>query len=565
MSVDETLKIMIEENRVLETTCFPELGVPEGGFHKGKVRDNYEINDIEGIQFTTDRISAGDVELTGAIPLKGALFVEVQEYWAKKIEEEQICQHHLKKRLTTNSMLIEQLHTLGLEVIVRGFITGSAWRDFNQIIDYGKRHSSTNNKFYEQYGIELTPDMFEGGEIKKNAKFVKPIVTITTKADGDPGITVEEAYEFLQKRFNKIVLPLPIVEGEEERSLLLSASISDRNVLDYVIDCSKKLYKLGAEELAKKGKIFVDTKFEWGVRKYTKEQKINYTEPADCVVLADEWFTTDSSRFWELETYQERFEAEEEPQAFDKEYVRKYLQEAGLWKKKGVVLPDSVRLEAAKIICQAHEFLTGADLDDVVEGLKVGDSYFDQSHIVCHNLNCTYSQNDKLIKGYFVSIIAGSGSDIEKEKSPVKNISKTLKALNIPHGINVASAHRDPESLFELVDWFDSYSGDIIYIDVTGMSNGKGPSIAARTLNPVIINYENKSDKDSNEVWSSLQTPSGVAPTVAYGGTNSALAAAKILGLKHDEVKEGVEKYMQGKKAKVAEDNAKHATVYRPK
>jgi len=557
--VEERLKEMIEKNQVLEQTCFPELGVPGGNFLEGKVADTYWINEIEGIQFRTDRISAGDVVLKGAIPLKGELFVEIQEHWAEKIEQEQICRHHLKKSLTTNSMLIERTWDLGLEIIVRGYITGSAWRDFNEVLDETKPLSSTNNKFYGQYGIELKPEMFEGGEIKKNAKFIEPIVTITTKEKGDPGQTVEEAYEYIQKKFNNIVLHLL-----EDNSMPLTGVFSERSALDYAIECSKKLYKLGAKELAKKGKIFVDTKFEWGLRKYMADQEVNYTDPKDSVILIDEFFTTDSSRFWESATYKERFEQGLEPEAFDKEYVRRYLQENGLWKKENVVLPVPVRLEAAKRICQAYEFLTGYSLFYSIDELSRGDFLSCNSTLVSL-LNSQYDQEKELMKGCFVSIIAGSGSDIKKENSPVSKITKTLEELGIPYGVNVASAHRDPESLFELVDWFDSYAGDIVYIDVTGMSNGKGPSIAARTLNSVIINYENKTDKDSKSFWSSFETPSGVAPTPAYGGINSALAAAKILGYKHGEVREAVEKYMQDKKAKVAEDNAEHARVYRPK
>ncbi len=239
--------------------------------HVGKVRDTYKKGD-KRIIVTSDRQSAFD-RILAAIPFKGAVLNRISKFWFDKTSD--IVPNHLIDTPDPNVAITKSVKIYPVEVIVRGYITGttgtSAWVNYEQ----GERNYC---------GVQLP----EG--LKKNQAFDSPIITPTTKPETghDEKISREE------------IIAQGLV-SEEEWNQIETYALA--------------VFKRGQEIAAKKGFILVDTKYEFG-----KDEDGN-------IVLADEVHTPDSSRYWVSETYKERFEAGQEPQNFDKEFLRLWFKE----------------------------------------------------------------------------------------------------------------------------------------------------------------------------------------------------------------------------------------------
>ncbi|MBN2306976.1 phosphoribosylaminoimidazolesuccinocarboxamide synthase [Candidatus Peregrinibacteria bacterium] len=239
--------------------------------HVGKVRDTYE-KDGHRILVTTDRQSAFD-RILAAIPFKGAVLNQFAAFWFDNTQD--IVRNHLLTVPDPNVAIVNKVKIYPVEVVVRGYITGTT--DTSAWINYaaGERNFC---------GIQLP----EG--LKKNQKFETPIITPTTKPEAghDEKISREEI----------------IAQGlasEEEWSQIEKYALA--------------IFQRGQEIAAEKGFILVDTKYEFG-----KDVDGNIT-------LADEVHTPDSSRYWIAATYQERFDRGEEPENFDKEFLRLWFKE----------------------------------------------------------------------------------------------------------------------------------------------------------------------------------------------------------------------------------------------
>ena len=286
-----------------------QIDVPNlGDKISGKVRDSYVIGDTR-VLITSDRLSAFDVILT-TIPFKGALLNKMATYWFEQTKH--IIPNHIIEVPHPNVFISKQVEIVPIEVVVRGYITGSAWRDYSA----GKDVS----------GIKLP----EG--LKKSQKFETPILTPSTKAEqGDHDMPISRE-EILAKQ----IVPTALWEEIESKAL--------------------ELFEYGTKRAAEQGLILVDTKYEFGT---TTDANGNTV-----LVLADEVHTQDSSRYWMLDSYQGAFEAGEDPRMLDKEFVRRMLIEKGyMGQGEPPEIDSEFRVNTALRYVEACEKLTGSSFE----------------------------------------------------------------------------------------------------------------------------------------------------------------------------------------------------------
>ncbi|MBX3014169.1 MAG: phosphoribosylaminoimidazolesuccinocarboxamide synthase [Caldilineaceae bacterium] len=285
----------------LTTTDLAFLGTKRSG----KVRDIYEQAE-RLILVTTDRLSAFD-RILGSVPYKGQVLNQLAAFWFAQTQD--IIQNHLIAVPDPNVTVARRCRLLPVEVVVRGYITGvtstALWYRYSQ----GERNI---------YGID-----FPAG-LHKNDPLPAPIITPTTKAtDGghDERITSRE------------VVSLGLVAAP------LWAQICEAAVA---------IFTRGQAIAQQAGLILVDTKYEFGI------------DEAGQVVLIDEVHTPDSSRFWIADSYPERHRAGQEPENFDKEFIRLYYAAQG-YRGDGdpFAMPAELRVEAAQRYIRTYEMLTG--------------------------------------------------------------------------------------------------------------------------------------------------------------------------------------------------------------
>jgi phosphoribosylaminoimidazole-succinocarboxamide synthase len=267
----------------------------------GKVRELYAIDDERLLLTASDRISVFDVVLPTEIPDKGRVLTGLSGFWFERTKEI-VPNHLLGIRDDGRSMECKRLQMLPIECVVRGYLSGSGWKSYRER--------------GEVCGIPLP----EG--LQESDKLPEPIFTPTTKAtEGhDEALTPEQAAELV---------------GQERFDELSRISI--------------QLYKTAAEVAAGKGIIIADTKFELGLDEEGR------------VVLGDEIFTPDSSRFWPADEYTPGAS----PPSFDKQFVRDYAESLG-WDKRppGPELPDDVVAGTRARYLEAFEQITGLSFDD---------------------------------------------------------------------------------------------------------------------------------------------------------------------------------------------------------
>lgn len=249
--------------------------------YHGKVRDVYNIDDDLLVMVATDRISAFDVILPKGIPFKGQVLNQIAAKFLDATTD--ICPNW--KLATPDPMVTVGLKCEGfrVEMIIRGILTGSAWRDYKK----GCR---------EICGVKLPDGM------RENERFPEPIVTPTTKADEGHDLNI----------------------SKEE---IIAQGIVSKEDYEVMEDYTRKLFKRGQEIAAKQGLILVDTKYEFGKR----DGK---------VYLIDEIHTPDSSRYFYAEGYEEKFEAGEPQKQLSKEFVRQWLIEHNFMNEPGQTMPE---------------------------------------------------------------------------------------------------------------------------------------------------------------------------------------------------------------------------------
>jgi len=277
-----------------------------GEHYTGKVRENFHLEN-EIIMVTTDRVSAFD-HVLGTIPFKGQILTEIANFWFDKTRN--IAPNHIISSPDPQVLIAQKAETLPIEVIVRGYITGSLWREYSSGIN-------------GQYGFIL-PD-----KLQMNQKFSEPILTPSTKAE----------YGFHDEPISRET----IINGLVEESVYTQAE-------EYAI----QLFAAGQKWAAQQGLILVDTKYEFGL-------------VAGELIVIDEIHTPDSSRYWLASEYEDRFAAGEKQNMLDKENIRQWLIDKG-FSGEGTPpkLTEDIRIFLAKQYIELFEILTGESFEPIV-------------------------------------------------------------------------------------------------------------------------------------------------------------------------------------------------------
>ncbi len=275
-------------------------GLPDDTVYRGKVRDIIDYQD-EMIICTSDRISAFDRILT-TIPCKGEVLNGMSVYWFSRTED--IVPNHLVEMMSARTVRVRKYPLLPVEVVVRGYLTGSSWRDYQ--------------KEGKVSGISLPASM------RFNEEFPKPLLTPSTKAE-------------------KGTHDVPISE-----KTIIEKGIVSADLWEKVRETAFALFARGTEIAASRGLLLVDTKYEFGI------------DDAGNPVLVDEIHTPDSSRYWFADTYKELFRAGEKQRKIDKEYLRQWLMSEGfMGDGEPPHIPDEIRLNVAEKYIEAYELITG--------------------------------------------------------------------------------------------------------------------------------------------------------------------------------------------------------------
>jgi phosphoribosylaminoimidazole-succinocarboxamide synthase len=272
----------------------------------GKVREIYDLGD-RLLLVASDRISTYDVVHPNGIPDKGKVLTGISAFWFNKTGH--IVPNHyisategVPDEVRGRAMAVQKLKMLPVECVVRGYITGSGWKDYQATGSVS--------------GIELPPGL------RESQKLPTPIFTPSTKAEvgHDEAIDIEQAAEIL----------------------------GDRDLAGRLRDVSIALYSFAAEQAAQRGVILADTKFEFGVN------------GAGELILGDEALTPDSSRYWPVAGY----EPGHGQPSFDKQYVRDWASATG-WDKNPPApeIPEDVVANTRAKYVEAYELVTGESFD----------------------------------------------------------------------------------------------------------------------------------------------------------------------------------------------------------
>jgi phosphoribosylaminoimidazole-succinocarboxamide synthase len=275
---------------------------------RGKVRDNYAVGGDRILMVASDRLSAFDVIMGEPIPGKGEILTQMALFWFARLGH--ICPNHLTgdapesvvqpgevAQVRGRSMLVKRLKPIPVEAVVRGYLAGSGWKEYQET--------------QSVCGVKLPPGLKNAG------KLPEPIFTPAAKAEmgeHDENITFEQVVK-----------------------------IAGPGVASMIRDLSIRIYSEAAGFARSKGMIIADTKFEFGL------------DENNAVVLMDEVLTPDSSRYWPIEGYEAAYAKGENPPSFDKQFVRDWLEAVRIdgkpWPKKPPAPPlpqDVIGKTAAK-------------------------------------------------------------------------------------------------------------------------------------------------------------------------------------------------------------------------
>ena len=286
---------------------------------RGKVRDNYAVGDDRILMVASDRLSAFDVIMGEPIPGKGELLTQMALFWFDKLGH--ICPNHLTgedpesvvspeeaAQVRGRSMLVQRLQPIPVEAVVRGYLAGSGWKEYQES--------------QSVCGVPLPPGLTTAAQLPDP---INPPAATPAAGEHDENITFERTVEMI---------------GPE-----LATKIRDLSIA---------IYKEAAAIALAKGMIIADTKFEFGLA------------PDGTLVLMDEVLTPDSSRYWPVEGYAAALAAGENPPSYDKQFVRDWLEQAKMgsnkpWDKTAPAprLPQDVIEKTAAKYREALERLTG--------------------------------------------------------------------------------------------------------------------------------------------------------------------------------------------------------------
>lgn len=305
--------IVLSTGEMKVTSVILQTEITDVPCRHGKVRDIYDLGDSL-LFIATDRISAFDVIMKTGIPHKGQVLTQISKFWfeflADQVENHLItmnvadypapfCDH--ADQLAGRSMLVKKTEVLPVECVVRGYLAGSGWKEYQQ------------NQMV--CGVQLPAGL------KQCDKLPELIFTPATKAE--------------------------LGEHDENIDFESCVKVIGREKAEYVRDKSIAIFTKASEYAATRGIILADTKFEWGVI-------------GDKIILIDEVLTPDSSRFWPADKY----EPGRDQESFDKQFVRNYLEEINFDKSgEGIELPENITNNTAAKYVEAYEKLTGKSFD----------------------------------------------------------------------------------------------------------------------------------------------------------------------------------------------------------
>lgn len=462
-----SIEVSLRTNKLYRETdlnCINHESNYQDKYYEGKVRNVYRLEEYNMILIEhTDKLSAYDSHICD-IYGKGMILNNMSSWWMNQTKHI-IPNHYIFHK--EQFQLARLCKRIDLEVIVRGYITGTSKTSLWTLYQEGS---------HNVYSIHL-PD-----GLKKNQKLEHPVVTPTTK-----GLTDE-----------------PITDDE-----IVNSSLLRKEQWEYIKNKAIELYNYGAMVAASKGLILVDTKYEFGIY-----------EPTGEIMLIDEIHTADSSRYWMLDSYQERFNSGLEPLNIDKDHIRRYIdnnypefKKTPMNQRQQLNIPKDEESNVAKAYNNLYNMLTGDILCNSRE-YELSISEFMNLYI------------DNLAP--LVVVISGSRSDIPA----VKKVNDELYKHGIMYHNYYHSAHKETFTVMKIIQQYNNLYGHrkMIYIPVVGMSNALGGVIAANTKFPV-INCPNFSDKDDQaiNINSSLQMPSKVPSAVILRPDNVALFAKYIL------------------------------------
>lgn len=295
---------------------------------RGKVRDIYAVGDDKLLIVTSDRLSAFDVVLPNPIPAKGQVLTQLANFWFDKlanilpnqltgIDPESVVAADEREQVRGRGLVVKRLKPLPIEAVVRGYLIGSGWKD------------------YQQTGAVCGIKLPAGLQLA--AKLPEPIFTPATKAEiGEH----DENISFEQAQINCGAVLADVLKGTGKNGAQIATEARDAAI---------SLYTTAADYALTRGIIIADTKFEFGV------------DASGTLHLIDEALTPDSSRFWPAESYA----LGSNPPSYDKQYVRDHLETLD-WNKKapGPSLPADVIARTSAKYIEAYEQLTGHKLVD---------------------------------------------------------------------------------------------------------------------------------------------------------------------------------------------------------
>ena len=295
---------------------------------RGKVRDIYAVSDDKLLIVTSDRLSAFDVILPNPIPAKGKVLTQLANFWFDKlahilpnqltgIDPENVVADDERTQVRGRSLVVKRLKPLPIEAVVRGYLIGSGWKD------------------YQQTGAVCGIKLPAGLQLA--AKLPEPIFTPATKAEQGEH---DENISFEQAQINCGAALADVLRGTGKNGAQIATEARNAAIA---------LYTTAADYALTRGIIIADTKFEFGV------------DATGTLHLIDEALTPDSSLFWPADSYQ----VGSNPPSYDKQYVRDYLETLD-WNKKapGPSLPAEVVARTSAKYIEAYEQLTGKKLVD---------------------------------------------------------------------------------------------------------------------------------------------------------------------------------------------------------
>jgi phosphoribosylaminoimidazole-succinocarboxamide synthase len=295
---------------------------------RGKVRDIYAVGDDKLLIVTSDRLSAFDVILPNPIPAKGKVLTQLANFWFDRlarilpnqltgIDPESVVAADEREQVRGRGLVVKRLKPLPIEAVVRGYLIGSGWKD------------------YQQTGAVCGIALPAGLQLA--AKLPAPIFTPATKAEHGEH---DENISFEQAQINCRAALAETLKGTGRDGGAIAAEARDAAIA---------LYTAAADYALTRGIIIADTKFEFGI------------DAAGTLHLIDEALTPDSSRFWPADSYQ----LGSNPPSYDKQYVRDHLETLD-WNKKAPApsLPAEVVARTSAKYIEAYEQLTGRKLVD---------------------------------------------------------------------------------------------------------------------------------------------------------------------------------------------------------